>query len=82
MKKVILGLSVVGAMAGGYWLWQQRDRLARQARQSSRIDRLKGAGLKAKGKLTGDSRDQLRGSLLADRGELKDWLVAVKCQQK
>lgn len=82
MKKIGLSLAIAGLVGCGFWIWRHRSSIAKKLRVSSRRDRVKGTALKMKHQLTADPRDQLRGNLLADRAEVKDWLIAVKCDSK
>ena len=82
MKKIGLSLAIAGLVGSGFWIWRHHSSIAKKLRVSSRQDRVKGTALKMKHQLTEDPRDQLRGNLLADRAEAKDWLIAVKCNSK
>jgi len=75
MKKLLIPLSILGLVVGGYWLWRERKGLRNKIVEGHRSP----VEEKANVNVADHTNEELPGSLLADRDEVKDWVIAVKC---
>ncbi|MFC6295452.1 hypothetical protein ACFQH1_09600 [Lactiplantibacillus daoliensis] len=75
MKKIMIPLTILGLAVSGYWLWRRRKSLRNQTVESHRPP----VNEKVDTNVADHANEDLQGSLLADRDEVKDWVIAVKC---
>jgi len=75
MKKIMIPLTILGLAVSGYWLWRERKGLRNKIVEGHRSP----VEEKANVNVADHTNEELPGSLLADRDEVKDWVIAVKC---
>jgi len=75
MKKLLIPLTILGLAVSGYWLWREGKSLRNKIVESHRPPFKE----KADTNMADHVNEDLQGSLLADRDEVKDWVIAVKC---